>query len=64
MASEETKLAIIAEQIKNIIKDAGEYVTRIEFDSRISPLEKLVYGLTGMILIAFITALISLVIKK
>jgi hypothetical protein len=39
---------------------AGLYVTRAEFE----PIRNLVYGAVGLILIAFLTALIALVITR
>lgn len=40
------------------------FVERVEFELRTGRLEKLVYGMVGVILLAVVGALISLVIKK
>lgn len=40
------------------------FVTMEVFNLRFSPIEKIVYGFTGMVLVAFASALVVLVIKK
>lgn len=40
------------------------FVERVEFELRTGRLEKLVYGMVGVILLAVVGALISLVVKK
>lgn len=40
------------------------FVTMEVFNLRFSPVEKIVYGFTGMVLVAFASALVVLVIKK
>ena len=57
-------LSTLTERINNIIQDCREYVTRVEFDSRISPLEKIVYGFVGLVLVSVAGAIIALVIRK
>lgn len=63
MASEETKLAVLIEQVKEIAKDACDFVTKLEFNSRIGPLEKVVYGLVSAVLLGFLGAAIRFFIK-
>lgn len=71
MAKQETqatKLAVIANDIaymKNDIHDiksnvAQGYVTKDEFE----PIKKIVYGLVGLILVAVVGALLSLVVIR
>lgn len=40
------------------------FITKEMFNVRFSPIEKIVYGFTGMVLVAFVSGLIVLVIKK
>lgn len=40
------------------------YVSKDEFINRITPVERLVYGMVGIILIAVIGAILALVINK
>lgn len=52
------KVDVIQKRIEN------GFVERIEFELRTGRLEKLVYGMVGVILLAVVGALISLVVKK
>lgn len=59
----------IEEDLKGLEARLSEYVLLVIFESykeyvdqRMKPLERLVYGLVGLVLIAFVTALIGLVI--
>jgi hypothetical protein len=60
--------ALLIQKVDNIACDVadiksslkGMYVTRAEFE----PIRNLVYGAVGLILIAFLTALIALVITR
>lgn len=42
----------------------SSYVSKDEFNNRVSPVERLVYGMVGIILVAVLGALIALVINK
>jgi hypothetical protein len=66
--SDETKLAVIQNDL-NYIKEklasvenkvSSNYVSKQEFD----PVKIIVYGLVGLILVAVVGALISLVVRK
>lgn len=50
----------IQEQIAALDKKFSAYVTQHEF----SPIQKIVYGLAGLILTAFVSALIALVVTR
>ena len=50
----------IKEEIKDIKSEMGIYVTRTEFE----PIKKIVYGAVGIILMAVVGGLISLIITK
>ena len=66
--TDKTSLAVMANNIEHIRKDVedikktlhADYVTRFEFE----PIKRLVYGVVGLILVAVITALLSLVLSK
>lgn len=66
--SDETKLAVIQNDLAYIkekltsveTKVSSNYVSKEEFD----PVKKIVYGLVGLILVAVVGALISLVVRK
>jgi hypothetical protein len=64
MDSEPTKLAVLIEKVKDICKDAETFITRIEFNGRVSPLEKIVYGAVSLVLVSVVGAIIALVLKK
>jgi len=64
MTSLSEAFAVLNEKVNNILNNCNGFVTKLEFNSRISPLEKIVYGLIGMILVAFMGVLINFVIKK
>ena len=70
----DTKLAVMSEKMKNIENDISEiklginelikkmdekFVTKNEF----TPIKQIVYGFVGLIVVAVIGALISLVVK-
>jgi hypothetical protein len=66
--SDEVKLAVIQTDI-NYIKDklnsvdqkvSTHYITREEFE----PIKKIVYGLVGLILVAVVGAVVSLVVRS
>ena len=59
-SDDRTKLEYIQRDIQKIW---DEYVTRMEFELKISPLEKLVYGTVGLILVTVVGAVFTLVIK-
>lgn len=59
-----TNIAVIFEKIKDIISDCDKFVTKIEFNSRMQPIERIVYGVLSAILIIIVGALMALVIKK
>lgn len=40
------------------------FLTKEVFDLRFTPIEKIVYTFTGMVLVAFVSGVIVLVIKK
>ena len=69
MSTEESeKVSVLTERIDNLIKhlekfetDAGRrFVTRDEF----SPVQRIVYGGTGLILCSVLIALVALVLNK
>lgn len=65
--SDETKFALIQQDLGYVRKQldtidskvSNHYVSKEEFD----PIKKIVYGLTGLILVAVVGALLSLVVK-
>lgn len=65
---DETKLAVIANDIGYIKKDMSDiketltksYVSREEFE----PIKRLVYGLVSLILVAVVVALLALIIQQ
>lgn len=57
----ETHLEITKEKIDKLEKEELPKYTRL---SRFSPVEKIVYGATSLILIGVMSALINLVLKK
>ena len=66
-----TKFALIKKEFEELYKDVYNMVSKSEFvsevkrlDSRINPVEKIVYGALGLILVAVFGALIGLVVKK
>lgn len=66
--SENTQLAVMANDIKYVVKSVDDlnnkidhnYVTKDQFE----PVKRIVYGLVGLILVAVVGALLSLVIGK
>ena len=52
------ELAVVKSELQSL-KDAG-YIRREEF----APVQKLVYGMVGVILVAFLTAVIALVVTR
>jgi len=66
--SQDTQIAVMATDIKYLIREVGEikkkleadYVTRQEFE----PIKKFVYGLITIVLVGVIGAILTLVIKK
>ena len=51
--------------LPEIIEDIREiFVTKEVFELRFSPMEKIVYGLSGMALISIFGAIFTLVIRK
>jgi len=61
--SVETTLAVIKFKIENLSKKCNDFITVKEFNSRISPLEKVVYGFISLVLVAVIGALLTTIIK-
>lgn len=66
-----TKFALLKKDIAEIYKDICNFVTKSDFaseikrlDSRINPIEKIVYGALGLIVTAVLGALIALVVKR
>ena len=60
----------IQADIKEMEQRLNDYVLQLVFDShrqyvdqRLKPLEKLVYGLVGLVLVGVVTAVMTLVIK-
>lgn len=69
--SNATKFALIKKEFEEIYKDIKNFVTQSEFisevkrlDARINPVEKIVYGMVGFILLGFLGAIVSFFIKK
>jgi len=66
--SMETQIAVAIEQIGGVRKDINalsekidnNYVTKSEFE----PVQKIVYGLVGMMLVTVVSALLLLVVKQ
>ena len=57
----DTKLNFIMQSVKDIKQDLEKnYVTRMEFD----PVKKIIYGLVGIILLAVVGAMVTLVVNK
>jgi len=65
------ELAVMANDIKHIRGEVTEikkkldedYVTKQEFNSRLSPMEKIMYGIIGVVGLAVLGAVINQVIK-
>lgn len=72
MASEAVEAALIKKDLEYIKRQVdginkkieSQYVTRIEFESRVNPIQKIVYGMVSIILVSVVGALISLVVLK
>jgi len=64
MQSDKTKIAILIEKVTNLQHDVKELVTRVEFLGRVSPLEKVVYGMVAAVLLSVLGVVLSLVLKK
>ncbi len=69
--SNQTKFALLKKDISEIYKDILNFVTKSDFtaeikrlDMRINPVEKIVYGMVGFILLGFLGAIVSFFIKK
>ena len=68
---EKVNLELLNYKLDQLQKDIGDVqdtikeqmVSRSEFEIRVGRIEKIVFGLIGMILVAFLGALIALVIK-
>lgn len=68
MASEAVEAALIKKDLEYIKRQVdginrrieSNYITRVEFQ----PIQKLVYGMVGLILVSVVGALISLVVMK
>lgn len=66
--SDETQLALLQQDVAYIktavekidTKVSSHYVSRDEFE----PIKKIVYGLVGLILVAVVGALVSLVVRQ
>ena len=66
--SEKVELAVISTKVDYISQAVGEikhqleseYITKAEF----APIQKIVYGMVGLILVGVIGALITLVLRK
>ena len=54
------KLEQLKAEVHQLKEAAGKYVSRAEFE----PIQKIVYGMVGFILLAFIGAVVALVITK
>lgn len=60
-----TDVGYIKAKIDNITMLVEQkYVTRTEFDAKFDPVRKLVFGMVGLVLIAVVTAMIALVVKR
>lgn len=69
--SNQTKFALIKKEFEEIYKDIKNFVNKNDFvaevkrlDTRINPVEKIVYGMVGFILLGFLGAIVSFFIKK
>jgi hypothetical protein len=69
--SSATKFALIKKDIVEIYKDIANFVNKNDFiseikriDARINPIEKIVYGIVGAILLAFLSSMIAIVMGK
>jgi thiosulfate reductase cytochrome b subunit len=66
--SEQTIIALMGRDIKEIRHDVSDmqenihenYITRIEFD----PVQKIIYGIVGVVLLTVLSALVALVVVK
>ena len=54
------RLAVLAEQVSNLIKNADHYITDDEFD----PVKKIVYGMVTAILVTVLGSILALIIRK
>jgi len=50
-------------EVRNLKEMAQTYVSRVEFEARIEPLQRVVYGLVGVVLIAVAGGLVAMVLK-
>lgn len=74
----EIKAAVMREAVTRIEKDLEEFETKLndyvlkiifeahkeQLDNRIKPLERLLYGLVGLVLISVVTAIIATVVGR
>jgi hypothetical protein len=56
----EAQVAVLYERIKGVVVRIENFVTRDEF----TPVKLLVYGYTGVLLLAVTVAIVSLVVNK
>jgi len=49
---------------EDLIEKLKDYVLKLEFNLRVAPLEKLIYGTVTIVLVAVFGALVALVVKK
>jgi hypothetical protein len=66
-----TTIALMQRDIRDIKKDIEEickgkenFVTKLEFNLQMTPLQRLVYGAVGVILLTFMASVIGLVLTK
>lgn len=64
IARMDERFKFIQERLEELIKKIETvYVTRPELNTRITPLERVVYGMVGLVLTAVVVAVVALILK-
>jgi len=58
-----TRLDRVESVLARIAQDIANHVTRNEFDLRVKPLERVVYGMVSLMLVAILVGMLTLVVK-
>ena len=63
MPTKETRFELLKRDVLELAKDAKDFITKIEFEGRIKPLEKIVYGIVSATLLAVLAGALRFFIK-
>lgn len=61
--SDETRLVLVEKAVVDNIEDHKLFLTRLEFNLQFDPVKKIVYGFVILVLTAFASGIIALVVK-